>query len=312
MKALGSPATSPSRAAVSGTIALAVFAVSTAAVLFRVTQAPLLTAAFYRLAFATLILGAVALATRRQEFASLSPKDWILLAGVGVVLGVHFGSWVPSLALTSVASSVFLVTIHPVFVALWSHFAEREGPGALGWVGILVALAGGAVIAFTDASIEGERLLGDLLAVGGALAAGVYFLAGRRLRRRVSLLAYAVPVYAVAAVVVLAIAVANGDPLSGFAPRDYGIFLALALVPMILGHTLVNWSLKYVRASVVSVAILGEPVGSTILAFIFLSEAAPGGSLAGGAFVLAGIAMVVWDDNRASLRSAVRASRGQI
>ncbi|MHB8605291.1 MAG: DMT family transporter [Thermoplasmatota archaeon] len=290
----------PRQAAVIAALVVGVLSISTAAILFRETSAPPLAAAFYRLLFATLILAPFALWKARHELAGLSLRDALALAAVGVVLGLHFGAWVPSLALTSVASSVFLVTIHPIFVGAWGQFVSGEKPGRAGWVGIAVALAGGAFIAFSDQGIAGTRLLGDLLAVAGAFAAAAYFLAGRSLRQRLSLFAYVVPVYGGATVTLLALALLHGDRVLGYPLRDDALFVALALVPMILGHTVLNWSLAHVRAAVVSVSILFEPIGSTILALVILGESPPSGTLIGGALVLAGVVLVV----RAGARAA--------
>ena len=166
--------------------------------------------------------------------------------------------------------------------------------GALGWVGVVLALGGGIVIVSGDLA-DPQSALGDGLALVGALAAAVYFLAGRGYRKRLSLLAYVVPVYAsCAAVLGILLALPSpygGSPL-GLAPREHILFLAMALVPMILGHTVLNWALKYVTAPVIATTIVGEPVGSTLLAFFILAETPPATALAGGIIVIAGIALV--------------------
>lgn len=278
-----------------GAIALAVSAVSTAAVLIRLATAPPLVIAFWRLAFATLILAPAAFAVPsiRREMLGQSVRDDLALTAVGVVLAIHFAAWITSLSLTSVAASVVLVTLHPVLVGVASAWLFDEGLGGKGWVGVLVAFAGGAVIAWGDASLSGHRLAGDLLALAGAGAVAAYFLAGRGFRRRLSLLAYVVPVYAVAAVTLLAMAVIADQPIAGWPLSDYLLFLALAVVPMILGHTVLNWSLKHVTAPVVATAILGEPVGASILAWLVLTEVPPLVTVVGGAVVLAGIGLVI-------------------
>lgn len=286
----------PSRLTVVAAIAVAVAAISTAATLIRLASATPLVIAFWRLAFAVAILApAAALSPSvRAEMAELSARDLAALAGVGVVLAVHFAAWIASLELTSVAASVVLVTAHPVFVGLASAWLLDEGLGSTGWAGVALALVGAAVIAVTDRSLAGHRLVGDLLALVGAVAAGTYFLAGRRWRKELGLLTYVVPVYAASAVTLGVWAVLAGDPLVGWPVGDYVLFLALAIVPMILGHTLLNWSLEFVTAPVVATTVLGEPVGAALIAWAVLAEVPPVGTIAGGAAVLAGIFVVVW------------------
>lgn len=272
-----------------------ILAISTAAILIRFSDAPPVVIGFYRLLYAIIFLLPFALAKARHELAALSRSDLLGLTAVGAVLAVHFASWITSLGLTSVAASVVLVTLHPVFVALVSKRVYGEGVGARGFVGILLALAGGVLITWGDAQQGPAPLLGDALALLGALAAAVYFLAGRGYRRRLSLLAYVTPVYASCAfflgLLLLLPAPYGGTPL-GLPLREHLLFLAMALVPMILGHTVLNWALKYVTAPAIATTILGEPVGSTFLAVVLLSEIPGALTLAGGAMVLVGIGIV--------------------
>lgn len=285
-----------------GAILLSILAISTAAVLILEADAPPLAIAFYRLFYATLLLAPFAVALAWREIRSLTARDVAGLAAVGVVLGVHFAAWIASLDLTSVASSVFLVTLHPVFVALVSHRLYGEGLAPRGYVGIVVALVGGVVITLGDAGFSGESLAGDALALVGAGAAALYFLAGRGYRKRLSLLGYVTPVYAAAAltlfVLLLVVPPPWGGAVGGYAMREHFLFLALALFPMILGHTVLNWALRHVTAPVIATSILGEPVGASILALVVLDQVPPLTTLAGGALVLAGIATVALSAGR--------------
>lgn len=283
------------------TVTVAILAISTAAIFIRLSNAPALIIAFWRLAIATAILAVPALLVPRyrEGILALGLRDWLLLSVVGVVLAIHFASWIESLALTSVAASVTLVTLHPVFVGLASSRLFGEGLPARAWVGVVAALGGGAIIALSDSQRGPEPLLGDLLALIGAVAAAIYFLAGRGFRRRLPLLAYVVPVYAATSVALVAMALIAGDPLTGWPVREYVLFAALAIVPMILGHTLLNYALKYVTAPVIATTVLGEPVGSTILALIILSEVPPGLTVVGALVVLAGIGLVVLESEAA-------------
>lgn len=272
-----------------------ILAISTAAVLIRLSDAPPLAVSFYRLLYATLLLLPFAAWRVRHELASLTERDLAGLAGVGVVLALHFAAWVTSLGLTSVASSVFLVTLHPVAVALVSRRVYGEGLTPKGFIGISLALIGGVVIVWGDRAGGPDPLVGDALALVGAAAAALYFLAGRGYRKRLSLLAYVVPVYAASAAtlgfLLVTMPAPYGGPLLGYDAREHLLFLALAVVPMVLGHTVLNWALKYVTAPVIATTILGEPVGASLLALVILQETPPLWTLAGGALVLAGIAL---------------------
>lgn len=282
----------PPRVPVGLALALAVGAMSTAAILIRLVEdAGPLAIAFYRLLFATLVIAPWALARHRNELRSLGARGFAGLAGIGVVLGLHFAAWITSLGLTTVASSVVLVTMHPALVA-GAGLLTGEALRRRGWAGIALALVGAAVLLGGDLAVEGPALLGDALAFAGAVCAALYFLGGRRARQRLSLPAYALVVYAAAAATLLALALAAGEPLAGFRGTDYALLLALALGPQVAGHTVANWALKYVPASVVSTAIVGEPIGSVVLAALLLAEVPPAVSLAGGALILAGIYLV--------------------
>ncbi len=298
---------------VAGTIMLSILAVSTAAPVIRLAgSAPPLAIAFWRLLDATVLLVPLAILFARRDLARLSGRDWAMLLGVGAILGLHFATWITSVTLTSVAASVVLVTLHPVFVGFAAHRLFGEGPRPLGWVGIVVALGGGLLIAGGDARGGAMPLVGDALAFAGALCAALYFLAGRRYRQRLGLLAYVTPVYAGATVTLAILLVALPAPWGGgfatYGAANQGLFLALALGPMILGHTGLNWALKYVRAPVIATTILGEPVGASLLALLLpqIHEVPPPTTLLGGAVVLAGILLVGLDEARRDRPSAAQ------
>ncbi|HET6404840.1 MAG TPA: DMT family transporter [Candidatus Thermoplasmatota archaeon] len=275
-------------------VAASIVAISTAAILIRSSEAPPVVIGFYRLLYATLLLAPFAAWKARDELRAMPAREWLALGAVGAVLALHFASWITSLGLTSVAASVVLVTLHPVFVAFVSKRVFGEGVGPLGWLGVVIALAGGVVIVWGDLA-QPQSLVGDALALVGALAAAIYFLAGRGYRKRLSLLAYVTPVYGSCALVlgVLTFLPAPyGGSVGGLPLREHLLFLAMAVVPMILGHTVLNWALRYVTAPVIATTIVGEPVGSTLLALLILNEAPPATALAGGVIVLAGIALV--------------------
>ena len=270
-------------------LALGVLATSFAAILIRLAEAPPLVIGAYRLGLASLILTPFALRYRKAELISLGRRDLCLMVLSGLFLGIHFAAWITSLDYTSVASSVVLVSTNPLFVGLASHFFLGERVGGAMWLGILLSVIGGVVIAFGDSSVSGGALLGDLLALLGAVTGSAYFVIGRRVRQRLSLLAYVFPVYWVAAIVLAASAGIAGNAFQGYAPTTYLMFLLLALVPQIVGHSMLNWTLGHLPPTLVSVSILAEPVSSSILAALLLREAPTWLKLAGGLLVLAGI-----------------------
>jgi drug/metabolite transporter (DMT)-like permease len=286
----------PSRARVLAVLGAGVLVVSTASILIRWLQAdgvPSLAIAAWRLALAALVLAPVVLVRCRRELAALPSRDWGLAAASGAFLAAHFATWIVSLEYTSVASSVALVTTNPIWIGIASWFVFRERLGPVMVLAIALAIAGSAVIFLADAgpaaSAGNAPLLGNLLAVVGSLAVCGYLLIGRRLRRRMSLIAYIGIVYAAAAVCLVLVALAAGARLGGFAPASWLMLLALALGPQLLGHSSFNWALKYLSATLVALAVLGEPVGSTILAWLLLGEAVGLVKVAGMALLLAGI-----------------------
>jgi drug/metabolite transporter (DMT)-like permease len=215
--------------------------------------------------------------------------DLMMLAGVGFVLAVHFAMWITSLSYTSVASSVIFVHVDPILVALASHFVLGERVSRRVALGIGVAFVGASIIALGDLGAGGENLVGDALSLVGAIALGIYIMAGRRLRQRLDLTTYVMPVYTVAAIVLAVGSLAVGTPLIGYDSGTLLMFFAIALVPMIFGHTFYIWALKWISAPVVSISLLGEPVGASILAFFILSEFPSTLTLIGGAVTLTGI-----------------------
>lgn len=269
---------------------VSVSAVSTASILIRLTAAPPMAIATWRLVLSTLML--LPFFAGRGGFAKLRAmggRDLLALAGVGVALAVHFASWITSLSYTSVASSVIFVHVDSIFVALVSHFLLGERVSRRVALGIGVAFVGAAVIALGDLGVGEENLIGDALSIIGAVALGVYLMAGRRLRQRLDLTTYVTPVYAVSAVALALGSVAVGAPLVGYDAGVMLMFAAIALVPMIFGHTLYNWVLRWVSAPVVSISLLGEPLGASLLAFLILGESPGPLTLVGGAVTLAGI-----------------------
>jgi drug/metabolite transporter (DMT)-like permease len=267
-----------------------VLAVSAAAIFIRLAEAPALAVAIWRNALGALVLLPVALYWR-EAF----PRGRALRIGVasGVALGAHFGFWISSLDYTSVAASVVLVCTQPVFVAILAYLLFRERTSPLSFFGILVALAGTAVIA-SDGSVGSATFFGNTFAVIGAVAVAAYVLIGRSLRTTgVGVLPYSIVVYASAAATLVPAALYGGVPLWGYSGETWFWLWVVTLGPQILGHTVLNWALRYVEASIISGTILAEPVVSALLAWLILSERLGLATLLGGAVVLAGLFLLL-------------------
>jgi len=263
-----------------------VLAVSASAIFIRLADAPAVAIAFWRCAFGAAVLLPPAL-VRKDRF----PRGRALYAGIasGVALGAHFGFWISSLDYTSVAASVVLVSTQPVFVAVLAYllFGERTTP--LSFLGIVVAIAGTAVIA-SDSTVGSAAILGNVLALAGALTVAVYVLIGRSSRTGgVGVLPYSIVVYSAAAATLLPVALVFEVPLWGYSGETWFWLAAITVGPQLMGHTVFNWALRYVEASIVSGTILAEPVVAALLAWLILSERPGVLTIIGGAIVLAGL-----------------------
>ncbi len=281
-------------------LAAGILAVSTASIFIRYAQpaASSLTIAAGRLVFATLALAPFALGRHRGALAGLTARELRLAALAGLFLAAHFALWIASLERTTVVSSVVLVTTTPLWVGLLSPLLLRERLTRRLALGIALALAGGVIVGLGGAGATravtgppGRALTGDLMALAGAWMMAGYLMVGRRLRSDLALVPYIFVVYGMAAVVLTTAMTISGRSLLGLAPATYLWLVLLALLPQLLGHSSFNWALRYLPASFVAIALLGEPVGSGALAFGLLHEVPTPLELGGAALILSGIAL---------------------
>lgn len=293
---MGNPPHAPTRAKL--VLPLGLLALSTASILIKICEAPPLIIAAYRLTISALVLVLLALPRIRQDFSKLKKREIAAAILAGAFLCFHFAFWITSLKYTSVASSVIFVTTNPIFVALASIFLLHERVPPLLFLAILIAVFGGIIIGWGDWDKGQESLYGDFLALLGALMATGYLLVGRRIRQKIDLRVYITLVYGVAALFLVLLALLSGDPLFSYPPRTYFLFLLLALGPQLIGHTIVNWALKFFSAAMVAVLILGEPIGATILATFLLGEPLGLSLIAGGALVLLGIYLAAREERK--------------
>ena len=287
-------------------ITFGILAVSTGSIFVRYAQeyAPSIVIAAYRLGLATLFLAPVALYRYRSELGNIQGRDRYLAIGSGVFLALHFATWITSLEYTSVISSVVLVSTAPLWVALLSPITIKEPITKLVLIGMGLAFVGVIIVGVSDVCtlsngklscptmsdfIRGEAFLGDLLALVGAWMAAGYLLIGRRLRVGIPLIPYIFVVYGVAALVLTVFMFASGESPFGYPPQTYLWFILLALVPQIMGHSSFNWALGYLSAAFVSITLLGEPIGSAVLAYFLLQETPTLLKVIGAILILAGI-----------------------
>ncbi len=295
---------------------IGIAAVSSAAILIAYARAegvPAVSVAALRLTFASLALAPFVVTHAPREWRRLSPRDFALALVAGVLLALHFAAWISSLDYTSVMSSVVFVSTNPLFVGLASVLILREKLQRGTIIGILIAGIGGALIGLNDLRHAGaESLFGDALALGGAITVSGYLLIGRRLRKQLSLIAYIGLVYSTAAVVLLALALAMGANLLAYSWQGYAWIALLAAGPQLIGHTSYNWALKYVSATFVTVTLLAEPIGATLLAIPLLAQLPAPIQIAGGALILIGIYFAACEEAVVSEQSAVNSQQSAV
>ena len=278
------------------TLFIGVLAVSFAAIFIRLAEAPPLVIATYRLAIASVILIPIASIKSRKSLKKLSRQDILLILLSSIFVALHFSLWITSLSYTSIASSVVLVTAHPAFVAVISYFLWGERVNKLTIGGIAVAIIGIVFINYsglTGLTFGSRPILGDLLALIAGFSMGAYLIIGRQLRARIDILSYLTILYTCSAVILLVATVSFGYSLSGYSTTTYVMMVLLALVPQLIGHSSLNLAVRLMPVTLVSVTILGEPVGATLLGYFILGEIPTTNEIVGGLLILGGIFLVM-------------------
>ncbi|MCB2202538.1 DMT family transporter [bacterium] len=278
--------------------------VSTASIFIRFAQAEAssIVIAAARLVVASLVLVPLALLRHRDAYGELSRVEWGKGVLSGLFLALHFATWITSLEYTSVASSVVLVTTTPLWVALLSPLVLKEHIRKGVLIGLAIAILGGVIVGLGNAcsfetgnlvcqaqSLSRREMLGNFLALFGAWMAAGYMLMGRQLRKKLDTVPYTALVYSVSSLILLVVVLFRREPVYAYSGQTYIWLLALGIFPQLLGHSLFNWSLKYISAAYVSVTLLGEPIGTTILALIFLKETPTLLEAVGAVLILFGI-----------------------
>lgn len=279
-------------------VAIGVISVSTSAIFVRLADAPSSMIANYRLLLAVIIMLPLVLLKYRDEFKRIEKQDWMASIAAGVFLALHFILWFESLNLTSVASSTVLVTTQPIFAFLGGYlfFKEKFTSGAV--ISLIIAFTGSVIISWGDFQISGMALFGNFLALLGAIAITGYFLFGQNVRKRLSLITYSFLVYAISAVTLIVYNVVLDVPFTGYSQSTWIYFLALAIIPTFFGHTLFNWALKWLNASTITMGILFEPVGASVLAYFVLGEMITWSQFLGGTIVIFGLMLFIFSTTK--------------
>lgn len=253
-------------------------AISFGSILIRLTTdvSPIMIAT-YRLIFSAIILTPF-LYRKRKEFKKLNKREWVLCILSGSFLAVHFITWISSLQYTSIANSVVLVTMNPIFVGALSYFFLKEKLTKNIVFGVLLSILGTFVLTFSSLgegifTAKGDMpILGNILALTGAVMASFYIIIGSKIREKRDLITYISIVYTVAAILLVIISVFAGLSFTGYKFSSYFYMLLLAVIPQMIGHTSYNWALRYLKSSMVAITTMGEPIGATILAYFIFNE----------------------------------------
>ncbi|WP_338449212.1 DMT family transporter [Niallia oryzisoli] len=279
-----------------------VISVSTSAILVKLASAPSGIIAFYRLFFTVLIMLPFFIYKYMSELKHISKKDWLFSVISGVFLAFHFILWFESLRYTSVASSTVLVTLQPLFAFIGSFLFFKEVFSGKAVLSCVLAICGSVMISWGDFYVSGTALYGDLLALIACALVTIYLMFGQTVRKRVSIITYTFVVYSISAMTLFVYVLIKGEPLFPYTSSDWLYFILLAVFPTLLGHSLFNWSLKWLNTSTISMAILFEPVGAAILAYFLFQETINWTQAIGGMIVISGIMFFLVDEKKMKIK----------
>jgi drug/metabolite transporter (DMT)-like permease len=286
-----------------------VISISAAAIFIRLAQKEVnsFVIAAARMTFSAIPLIPIVIYRHIPEIRKISKKDLYLSLLAGLFLAIHFASWITSLEYTTIASSVVIVCTTPIWVTLFGVIFFHEKVDKVILIGVFLLLLGGIIIALSEScstslfhpvcnfemtQIAGNRILGNTLSLLGALTAAGYLMIGKTVRKQVSLVPYIFIVYATSAFILCILLIFTSTEIHPFQPLTYLWLILLAIFPQLIGHSLFNWSLKYISATYVAIATMGEPVGSTILAIIIFREIPTPLKVVGALIILTGIYIV--------------------
>lgn len=281
-------------------ILIGVVFVSFGSIFTKLSSAPSLAIATYRLGFSSIILLPYVMIKNLSEIKGISKKNLLICILSGIFLACHFATWFESIKHTSIASSTVLVNTHPIFIVIGSFFILKEKVSKKAIISIVIALIGSIIISLGDSSMGNNILYGDLLAILGGLSVSVYIMIGRIARQELSVNCYTFIVYSSAALTLILLSLVTSTPLYPYPKLDWLLFLSLAVFCTILGHSIFNWALEYLNPAFVSTAILGEPVFATIWAMLLFKEIPTAWQILGGIIILLGIYGFIQTTEKAS------------
>ncbi|KIL42567.1 DMT family transporter [Jeotgalibacillus soli] len=292
-------------------IIIGVLSVSFSAILVKLSAAEAGVIAFYRLFFTVLIMSPYFFLFYRKEVKKLKRRDWVFSIIAGIFLAFHFILWFESLNYTSVASSTVLVTLQPLFAFVGSYFFFNERITMRAAVAAVIAIGGSIIISWGDFQISGMALYGDVLALIACALVTAYLLFGQDVRKRLSIVTYTFILYSISTAVLFFYVLIKRESFGPLPMEEWIYFILLAMVPTLFGHTLFNWALRWISTTVISMAILFEPIGATILAYLLLGEKVFATQVMGGSIVLLGLAVFILDGKKvwstAFIRKVLRA-----
>ena len=278
----------PDRNIIGITLSIGILTAASAATLIELTEAPALAVAAYRMIFAAGLLFPFVILTSGEEILNLDRDRFVFTILAGLFLAIHFATWIKSLDYLPVPASVLLVNSHPIFVALFSFLGLSEKTNKKELMGIGASLIGVGIIVFPKLNQIGS-LMGSLLALAGSITFALYLVSGRNLRKNFSLIPYIFLVYSAAAFILTGSCFTFEVSLSGFERKTYLLMFSIGLVPTVIGHTAFNWSVKHVKATLVSVASLGIPVLASFIAWVVLREPFTVFTIGGGSLIVVGV-----------------------
>ncbi|MGN7410453.1 DMT family transporter [Sporosarcina sp. SAFN-010] len=279
-------------------IIIGVISVALSAIFVKLVSAEAGVTAFYRMFFSVIFMLPIFLLKYRKEITLLKKRDWIFSTFAGVFLAFHFIFWFESLNYTSVASSTVLVTLQPIFAFAGTYFFFKERLSVKTILSAVIAISGSVIISFGDFQLGGTAFYGDILALIGCALITAYLLFGQDVRQRLSLITYTFVVYSISSITLFFYVLIKGESFGPHSQSDWMWFVLLALIPNLLGHTLFNWAIRWVSTNAISIAILFEPVGASILAYYIFNESLSTAQIIGGIVVLLGILLFVVDGRK--------------
>lgn len=276
-------------------IAIGVVSLALSAIFVKMSQSPSGLTAFYRMVITVFIMLPFFLRYNVSEIFSFTKKDWAVCIAAGTLLALHFILWFESLNYTSVASSTVLVTLQPLFAFVGTYVLFKEKISVKAIIASCIAISGSVLISWGDFQISGNAFYGDMLALIACALVTAYFLLGQSVRGHISLTSYTIVVYSASAVLLMLYVLYIEGTFIPVAKTDWVYFVLLAVIPNLLGHNLFNWAIKWISANTISMTILLEPVGATILAYIIFEELLTLSQIIGGIIVLLGLILFLLD-----------------